>query len=209
MPNETYQFDTIDTPLETYEWDDIWWDNPADKTVARILIIGDSISCGYRRAATKIENRDVFIDGIATSKAVDNKTFYTLIDYFASNGLSYDAVFFNNGLHGWHLDDTENFGKYFEALAAYVKEKFAPKKLFIVLTTPVRKSRQTEIFDERNEHVKVRNQTISAAAKKLDAEIVDFYSPIEDRADLYTQDGVHLLPEAYASFANTVISKVK
>ena len=205
MPNETYQFDTINTHLETYEWDDIWWDHPADKTAARILIIGDSISCGYRRAATKIESRDVFIDGIATSKAVDNKTFYTLLDYFASNGLRYDAVFFNNGLHGWHLEDSEEYRVHYEKLASYVKEKFAPEKFFIVLTTPVRKSGNTEIFDERNERVKVRNLASAEIAKSLGAEVLDFFSLIENRPELYTGDGVHLVPEGYSLIVHEIL----
>ena len=209
MPNETYEFGVVSTHLETYEWDDIWWDHPEERDAKRILIIGDSISCGYRRAAMKINERCARVDGIATSKAVDNKTFYTLIDYFASLGLTYDAVFFNNGLHGWHLDNEGEFEKHFEALAVYIKEKFAPKQFFAVLTTPVRKSGNTAEHAERNKSVKARNAVIASVAERLGAEILDLYSPIEARAELYTQDGVHLLPEGYTLFAQTVLSKVK
>ena len=209
MPIDTYEIKTTRSPLETYEWDDIWWDHAPDKEGKRILIIGDSISRGYRRAAAKIENRDFYIDGIATSKAVDNTTFYTLLDYYAQSGLPYDAVFFNNGLHGWHLDDSEKFKAHFEKLAAYIKERFSPKSFYIVLTTPVRKSKQTEIFDERNERAKLRNISAAEVAEKLGAETVDLFSLIENRPDLYTQDGVHLVDEGYDLLANEILTTIK
>ena len=208
MPMDTYEFSKISNKLETYEWDDIWWDNAPDTSARRILIIGDSISRGYRRAASKLPDRDFFIDGIATSKAVDNATFFTLIEYFAKNELSYDAVFFNNGLHGWHLDE-ESFGKYFLELAKYVKEKFSPKKFYIVTTTPARKFQNTEIFDERNERVKIRNLSLKEAARSLGADVLDFYSLIEGREDLYTQDGIHLIDEGYTLLAKEVIKAAK
>ncbi len=204
MPIDTYEFGTVKSQLETYEWDDIWWDNAPDEKARRILIIGDSISRGYRRAAAKSDGRDFFIDGIATSKAVDNPTFYTLLDYYAAAKLNYDAVFFNNGLHGWHLDD-KRFGELFLDLAKYLKEKFAPKGFYIVTTTPARKSKSIDVFDERNERVKVRNAEIRAAAEALGAELIDFYSLIENRPELYTQDGIHLIDEGYELLAKEIL----
>ena len=205
MPIDTYEFETKKSPLETYEWDDIWWDHAPDAEGRRILIIGDSISRGYRRALGKLEGREFFVDGIATSKAADNESFYTLLDYYASTGLRYDAVLINNGLHGWHLEDSEEYKDHYEKLASYVKEKFAPEKFFIVLTTPVRKSEQTEIFDERNERVKVRNLAATEIARSLGAEVLDFFSLIENRPELYTGDGVHLVPEGYSLIAHEIL----
>ena len=204
MPIDTYEFSERSKKLETYEWDDIWWDNAPDEKARRILIIGDSISRGYRRAASKMQGRDFFIDGIATSKAADSATFRTLLDYFAESGLSYDAVFFNNGLHGWHLDE-ESFGEHFRALAAYIKEKFAPKSFYLVTTTPARRAQSTDIFDPRNERVKVRNAAIASAAQKNGAEVLDFYSLLESRAELYTADGIHLVDEGYILLGNQII----
>lgn len=203
MAIDTYEFGAVNTRLETYEWDDIWWDHAPDEKARRILIIGDSISRGYRRAVSKAGDLDFFVDGIATSKAADSATFRTLIDYFSCSGLSYDAVFFNNGLHGWHIDD-ELFGELFLDLAKYINGKFGPKKLVLVNTTPARKSQSIDIFDERNERVKLRNSAIRAAADSLGAELIDFYSLIENRPELYTQDGIHLIDEGYALLAGEI-----
>ncbi len=208
MPVFTYEKENTKTPLETYEWDDIWWDHPSDTEGRRILVIGDSISCGYRRALGKLEGRNFYVDGIASSKAADSESFYSLLDYYAASGLAYDAVFFNNGLHGWHLDDGEEYKAHYEKLAAYIKKKFAPKSFYIVLTTPVRKSGNTEIFDERNERVKARNTVAAEIAKKLGTETVDLFSLIEDRPELYTQDGVHLVPEGYVLLAGEILKVI-
>ena len=204
MAIDTYEFGAVKSQLETYEWDDIWWDHAPDANARRILIIGDSISRGYRRMIRKVDGCNFFVDGIATSKAVDSATFRTLVDYFAESGLSYDAVFFNNGLHGWHLDD-EKFCELFLDFAKYIKEKFAPKKLFTITTTPARKSKNTDVFDERNENVKIRNAGIRAAADALGAELIDFYSLIEARPELYTQDGIHLIDEGYELLAKEIL----
>lgn len=170
MPDFTCKENNTKTPLETYEWDDLWWDHPEDKLSRRILIIGDSISRGYRGELKKLAGRDFYVDGIAGSKAADNESFYTLIDYFSQSDLEYDAVFFNNGLHGWHLDDATEYKENLSKLATYVREKFEPRTFFIVLTTPVRKSKQTDIFDEDNERVKMRNTSVKEVARELGAE---------------------------------------
>ena len=204
MAIDTYEFGTVKSRLETYEWDDIWWDHAPDANARRILIIGDSISRGYRRMIRKTDGCGFFVDGIATSKAVDSATFRTLVDYFAESGLTYDAVFFNNGLHGWHIDDVK-FGELFLDFAKYIKEKFEPKKFFTVTTTPARKSQNTDAFDERNERVKIRNAEIRAAADALDAEVVDFYSLIENHPELYTQDGIHLIDDGYGILAKEIL----
>lgn len=208
MAIDTYETAPRLSPLEKYEWDDIWWDNAPDTVGKRILIIGDSISRGTRRAAGKLEGRSVFIDGIATSKAVDNPTFFNLLNYFAEAGHSYDAVFFNNGLHGWHLEE-EKYAPLLTETAKFIKECFAPKKFFIVLTTPVRKSKQTEIFDDINPRVLVRNAAALETARELGAEVVDLYSLIEDRPELYIQDGVHLVDEGYILLAEEIIKAAK
>ena len=204
MPDYTYETAPRISRLETYEWEDIWWDHAPDTEGKRILIIGDSISCGTRRAASKLEGRSVFIDAFGTSKAVDNPEFYRLIDYFAAANHAYEAVYFNNGLHGWHLSE-EEYAPLLTKVAEYIKARFAPKKFFIVLTTPTRKSGNTELFSEQNERVKARNAAAAETAKAVGAEVIDFYSLIENRPELYTQDGVHLVNEGYELLARAIV----
>ena len=68
----TYEENTRNVALETFEWDDIWYDHVPDNTKPRILMVGDSISRGYRFNVINNLNDTYHTDGWATSKAVDN-----------------------------------------------------------------------------------------------------------------------------------------
>ena len=106
---ENFTFEVASTPLETYEWDNAWIEKSADKKTPRIFYIGDSISCGTRGSINQIAQGKLLCDGFGTSKALDNKAFLPAIKVFASQMERYDVVFFNNGLHGWHLDDETEY----------------------------------------------------------------------------------------------------
>ena len=110
----TFTYETKDklTPLETYEWENVWWDHPEDKETPRAVYIGDSISCGIR-SVFQPESKGIRLDGFGTSKAVDHQWFQKTLHLFAMQSPKPKAVLFNNGLHGWHLDDAafaDNYG---------------------------------------------------------------------------------------------------
>lgn len=48
MEGLTYEKEDRKKALETFEWDNLWCEHADDSTKKRILIIGDSISFGYR-----------------------------------------------------------------------------------------------------------------------------------------------------------------
>jgi hypothetical protein len=75
MSDFTYEHNDIKTPLETYEWDNTWWDHAGTEGVPRVLLIGDSISVGTRRVATATAEEKIYFDGYGTSKALDNPYF--------------------------------------------------------------------------------------------------------------------------------------
>lgn len=204
----TYEFDERNAKLETYEWERIWWEHIDDLEKKRILIIGDSISCGYRDILNKMLQREIYADGLGTSKAVDNPAFSMLIDYMRSQYQDYDTILFNNGLHGWHLSDKE-FEIHYEKLLQYIKESFPKTRIIVVLSTPVRKAKDNTVFDERNDRVIARNQTAVKVGKNLGAEILDLYTPLLDKAELYRVDGVHLLDEGYELLAKLCLDKLK
>ena len=56
MSDFTYENMDRSTKLETYEWDHVRWEHAATDDVPRVLYIGDSISCGTRRLATRAAN---------------------------------------------------------------------------------------------------------------------------------------------------------
>ena len=79
MTDFTYAFKDRKERLETYEWDNVWWECADDCETPRVLYIGDSISCGTRRFATEATENTILFDGVGTSKAVDNPLFAVLL----------------------------------------------------------------------------------------------------------------------------------
>ena len=101
--------------LEVFEWDNVWWECADTAGIPRVLYIGDSISCGIRRIATQLTNEEILFDGFGTSKGIDNPYLMDSIKLFAEQEGKREAVLFNNGLHGWHLDDEKEYKEHFGA----------------------------------------------------------------------------------------------
>ena len=61
--------------LEGTEWDDVWVECASDKKTKRILMIGDSITRGFRAKLKENISPDALPNTVATSKSVDNPLF--------------------------------------------------------------------------------------------------------------------------------------
>ena len=48
-----------------------------------------------------------------------------------------NAVIFNNGLHGWHIDDNHQYPYYYEETINFLLDEFKDTPIAIVLTTSV------------------------------------------------------------------------
>ncbi|MBQ8302732.1 MAG: SGNH/GDSL hydrolase family protein [Clostridia bacterium] len=202
MSSYAYEFEKRNERLETYEWDNVWWEQTEKTDVPRVLYIGDSISCGTRRVATRVAENAVLFDGLGTSKALDNPYFRQTVSLFADQQKARCAVLFNNGLHGWHLDDETEYGQYYESMLQFLKDKFEGTLIALCLTTHVANP-------ERNARVVARNRVVTALAKKYNLPVVDLYSITEANPELLSADGVHFAPEGYQLLANELVSKVK
>jgi len=199
---DKFTYETEQTvELETYEWDNLWWEHANDKEgKERILLIGDSISCGYRGFVNEYLKGEVYADGLGTSKGLDNEYFFSLIGYVIRQQKNGKLIQFNNGLHGWHLSIQEYRECYLEFIR-YFKEMYPEKKLVIALTTPVRKSGDINQLDARNEEVIARNQAVLAIAESEGVAVNDMYAPLIGHPEYYSPDGVHLTAEGYRVLA--------
>ena len=92
MSQFTYEYADRSEKLETYEWDNVWWEHARTTGVPRVLYIGDSISCGTRPQANRLAEGKLFFDGFGTSKAVDNPSFEALLKYVFSQQNRLDAL---------------------------------------------------------------------------------------------------------------------
>ena len=202
MSDYTYEFERRCETLETYEWDNVWWEKANVKQATRVLYIGDSISCATRRVATQVSGNTILFDGFGTSKAVDNPYFVPSLRLFAEQEGERRAVLFNNGLHGWHLEDQSDYARAYEDVLVQLLEEFKGTPVMLLLSTPVADT-------ERDRRVQVRNEVVLALAKKYCLPVIDLYSVTKARAELLSPDGVHFLPEGYRLLAEAIVERVK
>ena len=189
------------TPLETYEWDNIWWEQTNNKSGKRIIYIGDSISCGTRRIATALSENKLLFDGFGTSKAVDNPYFKKSLTLFLSQISEYSAILFNNGLHGWHLSE-EEYREYYKDMILFLKENTnAP--IFILLTT------NDDIHPGTNDRVIIRNQYVRALAYEFSLPVIDLYEVAMKYNDLHTSDKIHFTSEGYTKLAERILESLR
>lgn len=184
--------------LETYEWDRQWIDNTEDHVSKRVLYIGDSISWGTRKKLAKLSDGNILFDCFATSKALDNPFFTDALDLFIKQVSKTDVVIFNNGIHGLHMNDDEEYGFYYKKMIDYLSCKFKNIPIFIVLTTFVKD-------EEIDKKIIPRNKTAIQIAKKYNLSVVDLYSVSKENTNLMI-DPAHFNEEGYDNLAKKILS---
>lgn len=202
MDNFTYENNDRVTPLETYEWDNVWIQRTDDKKSPRVLYIGDSISCALRVFGNGVTKEEILIDSFGTSKAIDNAYFWDALRLFSLQEGHRDIVLFNNGLHGWHLDDEKDYPAYYERMLCKILDEFKDSKVVIVLTTAVAK-------EERHERVKVRNGFVKTIAGKYGLDIIDLYEISSENMDLLGDDGVHFTADGYQKISEYLVDEIR
>ena len=202
MSGFTYEEKDLKQKFEYIEWDNTWVENSNDTTKKRVLYVGDSISCGSRQTATKLSDGEILFDGFGTSKAVDNPFFKESLVAFSHQEGRRDVVLFNNGLHGWHLDDETEYPFYYEDLVKFMLNEFEGTPLYIVLTTSVAN-------EEREKRVIKRNEKALEIAKKYNLEVIDLYKTSLENKNLICPDGVHYEEEGREIFAQTLVDILK
>jgi len=197
----TYEMKERKEQYETYEWDNVWIDHADNPSLKRVLYIGDSISCGIRHIATSLTENKILFDGFGTSKSLDNPYFKDSLALFSAQLPKIDSVIFNNGLHGWHLDDEKEYPFYYEEMIKFLLEKYKGAPLFVVLTSFI-------ADEERLKRVKIRNENALKIAKKYNLPVIDVYSVTEKNKNLLSADGVHFTSEGYQIIAEAVVEKI-
>jgi len=202
MNSDTYESGATKHALEIYEWDRLWIDHPEDTETGRILYIGDSISYGTRSVIAKLEENPYRWDGFATSKGADNPYFADTLRLFAKQAPTPDLILFNNGLHGWHMDDETDYARAYEALLQVLGEGWQGVPLVLLLTTRVADS-------ERDERVRHRNEAVSSLAERRGLPVLDLYSVSLANRERQLPDGVHFTPEGYEALARAILAFAK
>ena len=196
MGNGTFQ-------LETYEWDQTWIENSEDLASPRVLYIGDSISIPTRVKLNGIFGGAIRVDGFASSKAADHPFFTESVRLFAAQQAApYRAVLFNNGLHGWHLDDADAYPRHYERVVAELRGLFPLATFVLLMTTPV-------ADPDRDARVRCRNAAAAKIAEANGLQTVDLYRADPALTSYLSADGVHFTDEGYRILAGTVAPALK
>ena len=185
--------------LETFEWDRTWWEHTEDTTTPRMLYIGDSISWDIRPLANKLLDGKLLLDGFHTSKALDNPFFRPTLELVKVQESHCELVLFNNGLHGFHLDDTAYESSY-RNMILLLQSTFPGIPLALVLTTHVEDPAEEAV-------VVARNRIVRTLAAEFSLPTIDLYTLSKELEDPF-RDGVHFKPNPYARLAEVMAKRI-
>lgn len=193
--------------LEAIEWTQYWSEN-CGADLPRILLIGDSISVGYRSPVYQRMKEKFNVTTVSTSKAIDNCHFLPEIRFLAEEeGFDYRAVHFNNGLHGWHLS-TEEYRDCYRRAIEFLLEAFPGVPLILASSTPMTVGGHPEEFAERNALVLERNAVVAALAAEYSLPVDDLYGAAVGHTEYPSGDGVHFNGAGYEALADSVAASV-
>ena len=196
----TYMYGEYSHPLEQKEWTRMWLDEATDTTTPRVLLVGDSIFNGVSSRIIDMGDSILF-DCYCTSKAVDNPYYMQELDLFMRQEGRRKIIIFNNGLHGWHLDDEVQYAEGYENMIKHLKETY-PEALVVVSLT-------TFIKDKRHDRVLQRNKVAKKIAEKYQCPVMDMYAESRKHEDKLIADGIHYIEEGYMELCKFIINSVK
>jgi alpha-L-fucosidase len=176
----------------------------------RVLLIGDSILNGYRRAV---------VTALAGKAAVDA---WVNPYHQAADGLAqkiaevlthgpYDVIHFNMGLHGWQPGRIleGRFEPLTHALVAALRQGAPRAQLIWASSTPVTVKDHPGAFDPTINPIIVEHNRLAAhvmAAMKVPTD--DLYSVLAPHLDLARGDQFHWQPPAYTLLAQSVAASI-
>ena len=181
-----------------------------DQSRPRVLLIGDSILSGYRRAVMKKLEGEAYVDTWVNPHWQSENTNRLLADLLEENG-PYDVVHFNMGLHGW-TEGRIKKGTFRPLTRAYVevlRGKLPKASLIWASSTPVTaegdpSSLDPEIDPIIVEHNRMANEVMKAAG----IPVSDFYGLLLERRDLAKGDRFHWTGPAYKLLGEKVVSSI-
>jgi lysophospholipase L1-like esterase len=175
---------------EQFEWTNIWCNNANDLMLPRVLLIGDSIACGYSSMVIKQLQGKVNVDRLGTSRSINDQVLIKETALMVED-FHYIAIHFNNGLHGWHLDEksyASNLRQYVQLLQRLDNSA----KLIWASSTPITNQGDVKTLNtENNAKVIQRNSIAEKIMREYDIPINDLYQLVLGKAELRSDDGYH------------------
>jgi lysophospholipase L1-like esterase len=168
----------------------------------RVLLAGDSITRGYYDGVAKALSGQAYCARYSTSKFIGHDDFIAELTNLL-DAYRFDVIHINNGLHGWDYTEEEyaaSFPRLLEVLATHAKGA----RVVWASTTPVRTAPNPADFDSKTERVRARNRIAADVMQAHGIQVNDLFALVEQRADFYSQDGVHFSEAGRAAQAKQV-----
>lgn len=192
---------------EKYEWANVWWDCADDTTLPRVLLIGDSISCGYSAVVTRLLAGTVHVDRMGTSRSINDPVLVKETALMLED-CKYKVIHFNNGLHGFHLSGPD----YAASLQAYVdllRRLGGEAKLVWGSSTPITVNGDVNTLAESNAVVLERNALAAGLMGELGILVNDLYATVAGKPELRSTDGYHYNGDGYEALGKAVADAVR
>jgi cyclophilin family peptidyl-prolyl cis-trans isomerase len=184
---------------EEIEWLDVWVPGNGNASLPKVLLIGDSIARGYYAGVEDRLKGKAIVARLTTSKSLGDPGLIAEVKLVLSMA-KFDVVHVNNGLHGWGYTEVEYAAAFPELLKA-IRDGAPQAKRVWATTTPMRVPDRLGEIADKTARVKARN---AIAAKIVAAESIptnDLYALLEDKADWFSRDGVHLNAKGTSALA--------
>lgn len=194
-----------------------------DPTLPRILVVGDSISGGYRTFVTEHfkgkANVDYWVGSGWFDWTAKEDDFPVLRGWngVLANG-PYDVVSWNSmTLHMWTPNKPErcDIGRYPDQMTRVVEhlQRVAPKTKFVwVHCTPYTKTEEGKpavIDHEKSKRLVLFNEATDPIMRKFGIPIVDLYTLCERHPELALKDGLHWSGEASRLMAAEIVAEIE
>jgi hypothetical protein len=191
---------------ENIEWTNMRWNDAPDNCKARILLIGDSIVVGHERMLHEIIKDEYCIDSFATAKCVSDVDYMKELDYMLASK-DYDLVIFNNGLHGFDIED-EAYEENLEEVLIDLNKRV--KNLAWRTSTPIRNKEDLNQFEaEKTPRVIRRNAFAAKVTQELNIPVLDLYTPMAENVDYFSPDAIHYNEEGKQTQAQMLAKFIK
>jgi lysophospholipase L1-like esterase len=197
---------------EFYEWVNFWWENAPDTEADRILVIGDSITNGYRPILQKnLKETDILVDMTVGSRSVEDPALEAEFRYVmgTANNFKYKLIQFNNGLHGSHLSAVE-YEAGIRKHIQIIKELQPQAVIMLATSTPYTpKGSEGTIDMIRNKQVIERNEILKKLSSELYLPLNDLFSAIAGKTGYPQPDEVHFTNTGYELLAKITADLIK
>lgn len=195
---------------EQIEWGNYWWEN-ANQKCKRVLLVGDSVTRGYRSALNRIlEEYGYAVDLCAMSATVTDELLGKLLNaFFGVEEYTYEYICLQiGGQHGFGKlccqSDTErgNFKAAYRKIVLELKERC--DKFLIISSTPTVLKEDLEKYNaERNREILCRNEIQKEVALEIECPYVDLWETVLNKGCTHT-DYIHFDKEGNQYIAGLV-----